>query len=122
MGNTDDARAGYLASRDGLDKVNFWQPNQVRPVALDLGARWFFKRRVRLGGEIISGASFAHFTTLKPLLAWAAFGRSSGARSLDAFVERLRAYALHGLDPRMRSVGRDEDAVGSSSGWTPHDR
>ena len=38
-----------------IDDVNFWQPNNVRPITLPEGAPWLFKLHVRNGGFIVGG-------------------------------------------------------------------
>ena len=70
VANTDSSWVSYLASVAPIDEVNFWQPNNVRPITLPEGAPWLFKLHVRNGGVIVGGARFAHYSTLTLKLAW----------------------------------------------------
>ncbi len=105
VGNTDDAWFNYLASVVGIDEVNFWQPNKVRPITLQPGAPWLFKLHVRKGGFVVGGAFFAHYTTMTPRLAWDTFGQSNGASTYEAFVRLVSGYSTHAVDPLSTQIG-----------------
>ena len=105
VANTDAQWAGFLASIDGLEEANFWQPNGIRPVTLDYGAPWVFKLRQSEGGWVIGGGYFAHFTTLSPQLAWEAFGQANGSLTLEGFIARLARHSQRKVDPLATQIG-----------------
>ena len=105
VANTDSSWVSYLTSVAPIDEVNFWQPNNVRPITLPEGAPWLFKLHVRNGGFIVGGARFAHYSTLTPQLAWDAFGTSNGAASYDAFLRLVRGHSERPVDPLSTQIG-----------------
>jgi putative restriction endonuclease len=105
VANTDSSWVGYLTSIAPIDEVNFWQPNNVRPITLTEGAPCIFKLHVRNGGFIVGGARFAHYSTLTPKLAWDAFEKSNGAASYDEFLRLVRGYSERSLDPLSTQIG-----------------
>jgi putative restriction endonuclease len=71
VGITDEGWASYLrAIEPPVDEVNFWHPGGGRPITLSTGDLWVFKRKVSLGGEIIGGAWYVHWSQITPTLAW----------------------------------------------------
>jgi len=87
---TDRDWFDFLAARENVDEVNFWQPNP-----------WGGEFRVMRRGEpllfklkhptnaIAGGGFFESYTTLPISLAWDAFGIKNGAASLQAARERI---------------------------------
>ena len=104
VANTDDSWVSYLASI-APDEVDFWQPNNVRPITLPEGAPWLFKLHVRHGGFIVGGARFAHYSNLTPQLAWDAFGKSNGAATYDEFLRLVRRHSERPVDPLSTQIG-----------------
>ena len=105
VANTDYSWYTYLASLAPIDEVNFWQPNKVRPITLPPGAPWLFKLHMRQGGYVVGGASFAHYTTLTPRLAWDSFGQTNGATTYEDFVRLLDRYSERPLDALTTQIG-----------------
>jgi putative restriction endonuclease len=104
VANTDRRWFTYLASI-APDEVNFWQPNAVRPVTLDLGAPWLLKLHMREGGWIVGGASFATYTTITPRFAWDTFGSKNGAPDYGTFLRSLRGYSERPVDELGSRIG-----------------
>jgi putative restriction endonuclease len=104
VANTDAAWVAFLR-QEQPDEVNFWQPNAVRPITLDPGAPWLFKRHNRDGGQIVGGAFFAHFTAITPRFAWETFGRANGSATFDDFLAALKRYSVRTLDPQVTLIG-----------------
>jgi len=94
VANTDSSWVSYLTSVAPIDEVNFWQPNNVRPITLPEGAPWLFKLHVRSGGVIVGGARFAHYSNLTPQLAWtlsvSPTARPPTTNSFDSFAAIAR--------------------------------
>ena len=109
VANADSSWVSYLASIAPIDEVNFWQPNNVRPITLPEGAPRLFKLHVRNGGFIVGGARFAHYSTLPPKLVWDAFDRSNGAASYDAFLRLVRGHSERPVDPLSTHIGASPD-------------
>ena len=83
VGVTDGDWYRYLASRPGLDEVNFWQPGGGRHFrALDLGQPLLFKLHAPMN-FIVGGGFLAAFSILPMSLAWQTFGIQNGAASQD---------------------------------------
>ena len=105
VANTDFRWFSFLRARGGVDEVNFWQPNKVKPVELAPGSLWLFKRRVSEGGRIMGGAFFAHYSAITPRLAWDAFGELNGSATYEGFLKLVRGHALHAIDPLSDAIG-----------------
>lgn len=93
VGITDYEWYQLLASRPGLEEVNFWQPGGTRVFrALQPGELFLFKlhapRHFVVGGGLFAGQS----RRLPVTLAWDAFGECNGARSLAEMRTRIEQY------------------------------
>lgn len=106
VGITDRDWFEFLASRAGIDEINFWQPRGGRrPVHLELGAPFLFKLHAADGGWIVGGASFLHWTSVPIRMAWEAFGDKNGAASLEDMVRPIRRYRGAPVDVDADSIG-----------------
>jgi putative restriction endonuclease len=87
---TDRDWFDFLAARDDIDEVNFWQPSAGggRFQALGRGEPLLFKLRAPVNA-IVGGGFFEHYTTLPFSLAWRAFGPKNGTASQQAFWDRI---------------------------------
>jgi putative restriction endonuclease len=88
----------FLAARDDVDEVNFWQPHPWggRFQALGRGEPLLFKLRSPVNA-IVGGGFFEHYTTLPFSLAWRAFGPKNGTATQQALwdrIARLRREAM----------------------------
>jgi len=97
---TDNSWFQFLASRPGLDEVNFWTPSG-RPLAgLSPGQPVLFKLH-HPEPYIAGGGFFTTFSVLPVSIAWDAFGEKNGAASL----EKLRAL----IEARRHEPARRTD-------------
>jgi putative restriction endonuclease len=87
---TDRDWFDFLAAQDGVDEVNFWQPNPWggRFGVLKRGEPLLFKLK-RPVNAIAGGGFFESYTELPMSLAWDAFGVKNGAASHQAARERI---------------------------------
>jgi putative restriction endonuclease len=92
VGITDYDWYELLASRPGLDEVNFWQPGGTRQFrALEPGGLFLFKLHAP-HNAIVGGGIFAHATLLPVSRAWDAFGVGNGVESLAEMRRRIEFY------------------------------
>ena len=123
VGVTDYDWFRFLASRPGIDEVNFWQPSGgVEFKALQPAEPFAFKLHSPRN-SIVGGGFFAHWSQLPVSLAWEAFGEKNGAASLLEMRTRLARYR------RVVDDGRADYPVGcilleqpfflSESDWIP---
>ena len=100
VGVTDKDWFDFLASRPGIDEVNFWQPSgTVSFKALEVGAPFVFKLH-KPWDVIVGGGFFAHWSAVPVRLAWEAFGEKNGAASLEEMRTRVARYRRQAEDPR----------------------
>ena len=93
IGVTDYEWYSFLASRTGIDEVNFWQPSGSRSFkALRPGEPFLFKLHSP-NDFIVGGGFFVHWTPLPLSLAWETFGEKNGAASLEEMAGRIKRYA-----------------------------
>jgi len=92
IGITDYDWYDFLASMQGLDEVNFWQPSASTTFqAISPGEPFLFKLHSP-NHFIVGGGFFAHYTRLPVSLAWSAFEEKNGARSLVEMRRRIEKY------------------------------
>jgi putative restriction endonuclease len=92
VGNTDFDWFTFLAARQPLEEVNFWQPSG-RDVfrALAPGEPFFF--RLKKPHYAIGGFGlFARHEVVSAKLAWEAFGERNGARDFGEMCARIERY------------------------------
>jgi putative restriction endonuclease len=87
---TDQDWFDFLASQQGVDEVNFWQPNPWggRFGVLRRGEPLLFKLK-HPANAIAGGGFFQSYTQLPISMAWDAFGVKNGAASLQEVRERI---------------------------------
>jgi len=100
VGVTDYDWFRFLASRPGLDEVNFWQPSERRLTATLQPTNLFLFKLHAPRHFIVGGGLFAHWTALPVSLAWEAFGKKNGAATLEDVRSRLARYRRVKEDPR----------------------
>jgi putative restriction endonuclease len=99
VGITDEEWFNLLASRPGLEEVNFWQPGGSRRFkALSPGELFLFKLHAPQN-FIVGGGFFAHSSLLPVSLAWEAFGSANGAATLQEMRIRVEKYRRAPADP-----------------------
>ena len=100
VANTDRDWFDFLAAREDVDEVNFWQPSAGggRFRALGRGEPFLFKLKSPVNA-IVGGGFFEHYTTLPFSLAWRAFGPKNGAASQQAFWDRIVRLRHEELPP-----------------------
>lgn len=90
IGLTDPDWYRFLASKQNLDEVNFWQPRGGHGFrALERGDPFFFKLRAPLKA-IVGFGFFERFETLPAWLAWECFGEMNGGASFSAMLDAIR--------------------------------
>jgi putative restriction endonuclease len=100
VGITDYDWFRFLASRPGIDEVNFWQPSGgVGFKALQPAEPFLFKLHSPRN-FIVGGGFFAHWSQLPVSLAWDAFAEKNGASSLQEMRTRLAKYRRVADDAR----------------------
>lgn len=89
FGLTDPDWYAYLATRDRVDEVNFWQPHGGRAFrVLKRGEPFFFK--LRAPGRAVAGFGFfERFETLPAWMAWECFGEMNGAPDFESMLDRI---------------------------------
>jgi len=102
VGVTDFDWFRFLASRPGIDEVNFWQPSGGGTgfKALRPGELFLFKLHSP-HNFIVGGGFFAHWSRLPVSLAWDAFREKNGAGSLQEIRVRLAKYRRTVEDARV---------------------
>ncbi|MGQ0562143.1 MAG: HNH endonuclease [Gemmatimonadota bacterium] len=90
LGVTDRDWFDFLSSQEGVDEVNFWQPNAWGGAfrVLRRGGPFLFKLRAPINA-IVGGGFFEYYVDLPLSLAWDSFGIKNGAASLQSVRERL---------------------------------
>lgn len=120
VGVTDADWFNYLASLKP-DEVNFWQPSGGRIFrALQPGELFLFKLHSP-HNYIVGGGHFVRSTPLPASLAWEAFERKNGVRSLDELLSRIRKYRRDNVsrDPLIGCNILAEPFFLSRSQWIP---
>jgi putative restriction endonuclease len=91
VANTDFDWFTFLAARQPLEEVNFWQPS-AHGFNAPAGTPFFF--RLKAPHNAIAGFGiFARYEAATPKLAWEAFGEKNGAASYAAMMARIEQYA-----------------------------
>src|SRR6185436_19669967 len=88
-----------LRQQPNLVEVNFWAPSAASFRALQPGELFLFKLHAPRN-VIVGGGVFAYANALPCSLAWAAFGVSNGAVSLQQMRGRIVRYRRIGSDDR----------------------
>ena len=96
---TDDDWFELLRRQPELPEVNFWAPSASSFRALEPGEHFLFKLHAPRN-VIVGGGVFAYANALPCSLAWAAFGVSNGAVSLQQMRARIVRYRRTGSDDR----------------------
>jgi putative restriction endonuclease len=97
---TDGDWFDMLRQQPNLDEVNFWAPSAANFRALQPGELFLFKLHAPRN-VIVGGGIFAYAKALPCSLAWEAFGKANGARSLPEMRTRIARYRH--ADPSDRS-------------------
>ena len=92
IGNTDFDWFTFLAARQPLEEVNFWQPSGGSDFhAVGPGEPFFF--RLKKPHYAIAGYGiFARHEVVSARLAWEAFGVLNGAPDFDSMCRRIEKY------------------------------
>lgn len=92
VANTDFDWFTFLAARQPLEEVNFWQPSGGDAFrALEPGEPFFF--RLKKPHYAIAGFGlFARHEVVTAKLAWEAFGERNGALTFAAMCDRIETY------------------------------
>jgi putative restriction endonuclease len=96
---TDDEWFEMLRRLLDLAEVNFWAPSASNFKALEPGELFLFKLHAPRN-VIVGGGVFAYANVLPCSLAWAAFGVSNGAVSLQEMRARIVRYRRATSDDR----------------------
>jgi putative restriction endonuclease len=121
---TDRDWFDFLAARDDVDEVNFWQPSAGggRFRALSRGEPLLFKLRAP-ASAIVGGGFFEHYTVLPFSMAWRAFGPKNGTGSQQAFWDRIARLRREDLapweDPDIGCILLVEPFFWSEELWIP---
>jgi putative restriction endonuclease len=121
---TDRDWFDFLAAREDVDEVNFWQPHPWggRFRTLGRGEPLLFKLRSPINA-IVGGGFFEHYTTLPFSLAWRAFGPKNGTATQQALwdrIARLRREALSRWeDPDIGCILLVEPFLWPEELWIP---
>jgi putative restriction endonuclease len=100
VGNTDLDWFTFLAARQPLEEVNFWQPS-AHGFNAPAGTPFFF--RLKSPHHAIGGFGiFARYEPATVRLAWEAFGEKNGASSFEAMARRVARYARETGGPAHR--------------------
>ncbi len=91
MGITDWDWFSQLRKLEGIDEVNFWQPNPHPFRALAPGEPFLFKLHSPWN-RIVGVGFFARQVKLPVSMAWDAFGPKNGAESLVEMRRRVEKY------------------------------
>lgn len=92
VANTDLDWFDYLASQDGIDEVNFWQPSGANNFSA-IGEGELFLFKLKSPRNVIGGFGVLSQASNIPLsLAWEAFGTKNGAQSLPEMRQRIGKY------------------------------
>jgi putative restriction endonuclease len=123
VGITDNDWYQFLASRDDVDEVNFWQPSASSQFqALNPGEPFLFKLHSPLN-YIVGGGFFSHFSILPCSLAWEAFEFKNGAESLPEMRNRIIKYRRTVQDPmedfRIGCILLEQPFFLNEDSWIP---
>lgn len=123
VGITDYAWFTLLASKPDIEEVNFWRPSASASFkALQPGEMFLFKLHAPRN-FIVGGGFFTRFLPLPLSLAWAAFGESNGARSLEEVRTRISKYRKQaikpGEDPHIGCILIGEPFFFDEPDWIP---
>ena len=88
---TDGDWFDQLRQQPDLSEVNFWSPSDSSFRALQPGELFLFKLHSP-NNFIVGGGVFAHANSMPCSLAWEAFGKANGARSLAEMRTRIAKY------------------------------
>jgi putative restriction endonuclease len=80
-----------LRQLQGIDEVNFWQPNPRGFLALEPGEPFLFKLHSPRN-RIVGGGVFARHVQLPLSMAWEAFGAKNGVKTLGEMRRRVERY------------------------------
>ena len=106
VGVTDFDWFQLLREEDGIEEINFWQPGGKRQFkTLAAGDLFLFKLKSPRN-FIVGGGTFAHSTLVPISLAWSAFGRKNGVRSLAEM--RARTLSLR----HAKTDSREDCTIG----------
>lgn len=107
VGNTDYDWFTFLATRQPLEEVNFWQPSGGDTFRALVPGEPFFFRLKKPHYAIAGFGLFARHEIVTAKLAWEAFGERNGAPDFAAMCARIEKYR-HGqpADPtRQYKIG-----------------
>jgi putative restriction endonuclease len=101
---TDKEWYPFLAGRQHLDEINFWQPGGNRVFrTLKPGEPLLFKLHYP-DNAIVGGGFFTHASLIEAGVAWDAFGEKNGAPSYPEMRRRIERYRRAPADPRATRV------------------
>jgi len=104
VGVTDNDWYRFLAARDGLQEVNFWQPSGGREFhVLAPGEPFFFKTHYP-HNRVVGGGFFSDSARLQVSEAWELFGEANGVSSMAQMRARISHY-------RRNPIGIGEDPI-----------
>ena len=122
VGLTDYDWYRFLASRDGLDEVNFWQPSgQFQFKALSPGEPFLFKLHSPRN-FIVGGGLFAHWSPLPLEMAWEVFGERNGATTFEEMKARLFRYRTGPPDREIGCILLEQPFFLAERDWIPAPR
>ncbi len=100
VGITDWDWFDRLRKIEGIDEVNFWQPNPHPFRALEPGEPFLFKLHAPRN-HIVGVGFFARQVTLPVSMAWDAFGPKNGVESLIEMRRRVEKYRTAAPAPTL---------------------
>ncbi len=100
VGVTDWDWFDRLRKIEGIDEVNFWQPNPHPFRALEPGEPFLFKLHAPRN-RIVGVGFFARQVTLPVSMAWEAFGPKNGVESLIEMRRRVEKYRTAAPAPTL---------------------
>ena len=104
VGVTDNDWYRFLATRPGLQEVNFWQPSGGREFhVLAPGEPFFFKTHYP-HNRVVGGGLFSDSVRLRVSEAWELFGEANGVGTVAQMRARISHY-------RRVPIGIGEDPV-----------
>lgn len=97
---TDNDWFRFLASREGVDEVNFWYPKPWggKFGVLSYGQPLLFKLKSP-HNHVAGGGYFAHYWEISLSIAWEAFGEKNGAATREAVFARIAQLRHENLRP-----------------------
>jgi putative restriction endonuclease len=120
VGVTDGDWFRFLASLNGVDEVNFWQPGPHGFKALRAGEVFLFKLHYP-NHFIAGGGFFAGYSVLPCGLAWDAFGEKNGAATIGDMLRRIEHYrhAPADLDTEIGCILLEQPFFFPRDEWIP---